>query len=78
MTTKNEEENEETVAFDLRDQQRVVLFEGKVLKRSYTSMMSHSCTRVLVLLNDVLLICSIQSSGPSLLSSGAEKLRYEK
>ena len=49
-------------AFDILSSQRVILYEGKVLKRS-AGVLHMNQKRLLYLLNDYLLICSMQSSG---------------
>jgi ankyrin repeat protein len=49
-------------AFDIMSSPRVILYEGKVLKRS-AGVLQMNQKRQLYLLNDYLLICSLQSSG---------------
>jgi hypothetical protein len=53
------EEDEPAADFDILSADRVILFEGKIHKRSLTSMMHHTNTRHMVLFNDVILICSV-------------------
>ena len=48
--------------FNILNLPRVILYEGKALKRSTNSLIQHLSKRNLILLNDVLIICSIQSN----------------
>lgn len=54
--------DEETENFDLLAKTRVILFEGRVSKRSMHSLVQHSSKRHLFLLNDVFIITSHQGS----------------
>lgn len=60
---KSEEEHEEAIQFDLNSRPRVILFEGKVAKKTYSSVVQHTSKRYMILLNDVILVNSVQSSG---------------
>jgi len=62
--SKNVEgEVEEVVLFDILDAPRVILHEGKVLKKTQSSVLISSSRRHMILLNDVLLVASFSSSG---------------
>lgn len=63
----DEEEDVEDVDFDILSRDRVILFEGKVHKRTLNSMVKHSSSRHMILFNDVILIFSVHGA---LLSSG--------
>ena len=61
---KNEEgEPDEYENFNINSSPRVVLHEGKVNKKTFNSVMSTSSKKHLILMNDVLLITSVHSSG---------------
>jgi ankyrin repeat protein len=59
---KQKDEEEEGLSFDILSEPRVILYEGKVYKKTRNSLVTNSSKRLLILLNDVILICSIQSS----------------
>lgn len=69
----NEDSNE---TFDILSKPRVILYEGKVFKKSYHSMMQHSSKKHLFLLNDVILISTMQA--PNMLSFATEKYCISK
>lgn len=59
----NENDTEEALSFDVKSAPRVILHEGKVLKRSHNSVLVTTSKRHMILFNDVLLITSVHSSG---------------
>ena len=71
------DEDKATSSFDLKSKPRTLLYEGKVQKRSYSgygAMVAHTSTRQIVLLNDVFMICSINSSSAMQIYSSPDKL----
>mmetsp|Transcript_1547 Transcript_1547/g.2560 ORF Transcript_1547/g.2560 Transcript_1547/m.2560 type:complete len:746 (+) Transcript_1547:107-2344(+) len=54
---------EEEIQFDLKSKKRVILFEGKVIKKNHNSLVQLTTKRYAILLNDVFLLTSDQSTG---------------
>ena len=61
----NGEEDDDEVEgedFDILSRDRVILFEGKVHKRSLHSMVTHSSSRHMILFNDAIILCSVHGA----------------
>lgn len=61
----------ESENFDITTKVRIILHQGRVLKKAMHSLVSHNSKRYLCLLNDYLLICSVHE--PSYILSSQEK-----
>ncbi len=59
---KYEEEGSELTEFDMLDKPRVILFQGKVIKKSLHSVVTHHTAKRLILFNDCLVIANPQGS----------------
>eukprot|EP01038_Epipyxis_sp_PR26KG_P015317 gene15317-20642_t len=72
------DDEEVLVSFDLKSKTRIILFDGRVLKRNTSSLMQHSVRRHLFLLNDVVLITSYTISAGSLVNFSNDKLNLHQ
>eukprot|EP01035_Chromulina_nebulosa_P017308 gene17308-22849_t len=63
--------------FDILSKPRVIIYEGKVLKKSINSVVQHNSRRHLYLLNDVLMITSLQSNNLSYSQSEDDICAFE-
>lgn len=62
VTPKKVDDDEETLVFELGAKPRVILFDGRVMKRNQNSLIQASSRRHLFLLNDALLVTSIHTA----------------
>mmetsp|Transcript_13242 Transcript_13242/g.19951 ORF Transcript_13242/g.19951 Transcript_13242/m.19951 type:complete len:734 (+) Transcript_13242:86-2287(+) len=66
--TQSEEEQEDILEFDLMDSVRVILFDGRVLKKSLNCIVNHTNSRHMFLFNDILIITSYQNTSSKKIS----------
>jgi len=59
---KDEDEAHVVEDFDILSQPRVILFQGKVIKKSLNSMVTHHTPKRLILFNDCILLCNPHNS----------------
>mmetsp|Transcript_29609 Transcript_29609/g.65638 ORF Transcript_29609/g.65638 Transcript_29609/m.65638 type:complete len:702 (-) Transcript_29609:18-2123(-) len=72
---KKANEHEEEIQFDLKAHKRVILFEGKVMKKNHHTLgLSTTARRHAILLNDVFLLTSDHSTGALMPGMSTEKL----
>eukprot|EP00602_Paraphysomonas_sp_CaronLab_P005784 CAMPEP_0185033330 /NCGR_PEP_ID=MMETSP1103-20130426/22140_1 /TAXON_ID=36769 /ORGANISM="Paraphysomonas bandaiensis, Strain Caron Lab Isolate" /LENGTH=729 /DNA_ID=CAMNT_0027569553 /DNA_START=153 /DNA_END=2342 /DNA_ORIENTATION=+ len=63
-----DEDQEDILEFDLMDTVRVILFDGRVLKKSLNCIVNHTNSRHMFLFNDILIITSCQNTTTKKLS----------
>ena len=67
----DDDDDIESQNFDITSKVRIILHQGRLLKKAMHSLVSHNSKRYLCLLNDYLLICSVH--GSSHILSSVEK-----